>query len=235
MAIKSEIKKEIPLAKPSLGKDELIAVEKVFRSGILTEGKVTKEFEKEFERYLSIKNAVATSSCTTALDLALLILDIKLGDEVIVPNFTFPATSNVVFHVGAKPILVDIDIKTYNISPEEIKKAITKKTKAIIPVHLFGQSANMKTITEIAEEHGLYVIEDAACAIGGIHHGRKVGSFGNIACFSFHPRKILATGEGGMLVTNDDELAEKARILKNHGNNHKASDINEGKKHLTRA
>jgi len=209
--------KKIPLARPSLGREELRAIEKVFESGMLTEGSVTREFEGEFQRYLGIKNSVATSSCTTALDLALFTLDIKPGDEVIVPDFTFPATGNVVFHVGAKPVLIDIDIKTYNVNPEEIEKAITNKTKAIIPVHLFGQSAEMKTIMEIAEKHDLRVIEDAACGVGATHYGKKAGTFGDLACFSFHPRKILAVGEGGMLVTKDDELAEKARILKNHG------------------
>ena len=211
------MEKKIPLAKPSLGNEELMTIKKVFESGILTEGSVTREFEREFERYLGVKNAVAASSCTTALDLALLTLDIKPHDEVIVPDFTFPATGNVVFHVGAKPILVDIDIKTYNVNPEEIEKAITNKTKAIIPVHLFGQSAEMRIIMEIAEKHGLFVIADAACGIGAVHYGKKVGTFEDIACFSFHARKILAVGEGGMLVTDDDELAEKARVLKNHG------------------
>lgn len=211
------MEKKIPLARPNVGAEELESVRKVFESGILTEGVVTEEFENEFETYLGVKNAIATSSCTTALHLALLALGIGSGDEVIVPDFTFPATGNVVFHVGAKPVLVDIDIKSYNIHPKEIKKAITKRTKAIIPVHLFGQSAEMKQIMEITEKYSLHVVEDAACGIGATHHGKKVGTFGDIACFSFHPRKILAIGEGGMLVTNNDELAEKARALKNHG------------------
>lgn len=208
---------KIPLARPCLGKDELNAVQRVLDSGFLTEASVTKEFEKEFEKYLGIKNAIATSSCTTALDLALLALDIEAGDEVIVPDFTYPATGNVVFHVGAKPILVDVDPKTYNIDPKKIEDAISSRTKAIIPVHLFGQSAEMKRIMEIAENHDLNVIEDAACGIAATHHGKKIGTFGAMSCFSFHPRKILATGEGGMLVTDDDELAERARIMKNHG------------------
>jgi dTDP-4-amino-4,6-dideoxygalactose transaminase len=211
------MKTKIPLARPCLGKEELVAIKKVFESGILSEGSITKEFEVEFQSYLGIRNAVATSSCTTALDLSLLVLDIKHGDEIIVPDFTFPATGNVVFHVGAKPILVDIDIKTFNVNPEEIEKAITNKTKAIIPAHLFGQSAEMRTLIEIAEKYSLYIIEDAACGIGATHYGKKVGTFGDIACFSFHPRKIIAVGEGGMFVTKDDELAEKARVLKNHG------------------
>lgn len=209
--------KRIPLARPCVGKEELAAVGRVFKSGMLTEWAVTTEFEKAFARYLGAKHAIATSSCTTALDLALLALNIKHGDEVIVPDFTYPATGNVVFHVGAKPVLVDVDAKTFNVNPEEVEEAVNSKTKAVIPVHLFGQSADMKSIMEIAEEHDLYVVEDAACGIGATQCGKKAGTFGDASCFSFHPRKILATGEGGMLVTNDDDLAERARVLKNHG------------------
>lgn len=211
------MKHRIPLARPMVGKEELTAIQKVFESGMLTEWNVTAEFEKKFAEYLGVKNAVATTSCTTALDLALFALNITHGDEVVVPDFTYPATGNVVFHVGAKPVLVDIDAKTYNVNPERIEAAINSKTKAVIPVHLFGQCAEMEKIMEIAEEHDLKVIEDAACGIGSIHHGKKAGTFGNASCFSFHPRKILATGEGGMLVTDDDDLAERARVLKNHG------------------
>lgn len=211
------MKKKIPLARPCLGKEELEAIKSVLKSGILAEGAVTSEFERAFGKYIGVENAVATSSCTTALHLALLVLDIKRPDEVIIPDFTFPATGNVVFNVGAKPVLVDIDKRTYNIDPNKIAKAINRKTKAIIAVHLFGQSASMKEIMEIAEEHDLYVVEDAACGVGATHMGRRVGTWGILSCFSFHPRKILATGEGGMLVTNDNKLAERARILKNHG------------------
>jgi perosamine synthetase len=208
---------KIKLVKLDLGEEELNAVKRVFESGWLTQGPVVKEFECEFARYLGVKNAISTTSCTTALDLALLTLDIGPDDEVIVPDFTFPATGNVVFHVGAKPVLVDIDIESYNIDPARIEKAITEKTKAIMPVHLFGQSAEMNKIMELAEKHGLYVIEDAAGGIGSTHHGKKAGTFGDMACFSFHPRKTLTVGEGGMLVTNDDELAEKARVIRDHG------------------
>lgn len=207
----------IQLARPCIGKDELTAIQRVLESGFWTEAEVTRKFEKEFARYIGVKHAVATSSCTTALDLALFSLGLKQGDEVIVPDFTFPATGNSVFHTGAKPILVDIDIKTFTIDPDEIKRNITRRSKAIIPVHLFGQCANMKVINEIAQENDLHVVEDAACGIGSTHNGKKAGTLGDSACFSFHPRKTLAIGEGGMLVTNDDSLAERARILKNHG------------------
>lgn len=215
--VREGMKKKIPLARPCVGKEELAAINRVFKSGMLTEWVVTTEFEKAFATYLGAKHAIATSSCTTALDLALLALDIKHGDEVIVPDFTYPATGNVVFHVGAKPVLVDVDAKTFNVNPEKVEGAVNNKTKAVIPVHLFGQSADMKTIMEIAEEHDLYVIEDAACGIGATNCGKKAGTFGDASCFSFHPRKTLTTGEGGMLVTNDDDLAERARVLKNHG------------------
>jgi dTDP-4-amino-4,6-dideoxygalactose transaminase len=215
--VEKEMKKRIPLAKPSLGKEESRAIERVLESGMLTEGKVTVDFEKAFARYLRMKNAIVTSSCTTALDLALLALGVKHGDEVIVPDFTFPASGNVVFHVGAKPVLVDIDIRTYNMDPEKVEEAISSKTKAIIAVHLFGQSADMTRIMEVAKTHGLYVIEDAACGIGATHLRKMVGTFGDASCFSFHPRKILTTGEGGILATDDDDVAEKVRMLKNHG------------------
>ena len=208
---------KIKLVKLSIGEEEIEAVRKVFETGFLTGGPATSEFESEFAKYVGVRNAMSTSSGTTALDLALLALGIGEGDEVIVPDFTFPASGNVVFHVGAKPVLVDIDIKSFNVDPSKIEKAITDKTKAIMPVHLFGQSAEMKQIMEIAEKHGLLVVEDAACGIGATHYGKNVGTFGEAACFSFHPRKVLAVGEGGMLVTNDDELAERARMIKDHG------------------
>ncbi|MFX1487447.1 MAG: DegT/DnrJ/EryC1/StrS family aminotransferase [Promethearchaeota archaeon] len=211
------MQRKIPLTRPSVGEEELRAIRGVLESGMLTQGTVTRQFETEFAKYINVENAVATSSGTTALDLALLTLGIGPGQEVLVPDFTFPATGNVVFHVGARPVLVDIDIKTYNVDPEKIEKAITERTKAIIPVHLFGQPAEMEAIMEVAERHSLYVIEDAACGIGATYHGKTVGTFGDVACFSFHPRKTLSTGEGGMFVTNNDEIAEKARALKDHG------------------
>ena len=208
---------KIPLAKPNIGDEELDAVRKVFESGMVAGGKVTEKFEEEFAKYLGVKYAIATTSCTTALNLALLSLGIKQGDEVIIPDFTYPATGNVVFHVGARPILVDIDIMTYNVDPSAIESGITRRTKAIIPVHLFGQSADMKPIMKIAERHNLFVIEDAACGAGSSYEGKKIVTFGDVACFSFHGRKTLTTGEGGMLVTNIKAVAEKARILKNDG------------------
>jgi perosamine synthetase len=203
--------------KPFVGDEEIEEIKKVLESGYLAQGPKVREFESLFADYVGVKHAVATTSCTTALELALKTLGVTSGDEVIVPDFTFPATGNVVFNVGAEPVLVDVDSRSYNVDPDEVEKAITKRTKAIIVVHLFGHSADMDPIKEIAEKHGCYIVEDAACSLGGTYKGRPIGTLGDIACFSFHPRKILTTGEGGMLVTNDDEFGEKAAVLKDHG------------------
>ncbi|WP_287584692.1 DegT/DnrJ/EryC1/StrS family aminotransferase [Candidatus Borrarchaeum sp.] len=209
--------KKIPLIRPFIDKEELEAVWKVFQSGYLAKGPTAKLFESEFTEYLGIKHASAVSSCTTALHLALVCLGIGPGDEVIVPDFTYPATGHVVFHVGAKPILVDIDLKTFNLDPAKLEDAITENTKSIIVVHLFGYPAEMSTILEIAEKYDLSIIEDAACAIGTLYKGKKAGTFGDIGCFSFHARKLLTTGEGGMLVTDNDEYVKIAHSMKDFG------------------
>ncbi len=209
--------KKIYLMRPDVGNEELEVIREVFESKFLTEGEFTKKFEVEFAKYVQTKHAVSTTSCTTALELALRTLGIGTGDEVIVPSFTFPATGNVVFAVGATPVLVDVDLDTYNTDADKIAKAISNKTKAVIPVSLFGNPLDMKPIKELQEKHHFAIIEDAACTIGAEVSGKKVGSQADITCFSFHPRKLLTTGEGGALVTNDDEIAEKARMLKNFG------------------
>lgn len=209
--------KKIPLIRPFINKEELEAVWKVFQSGYLAKGPTAKMFEKEFSEYLGIKHASAVSSCTTALHLALVCLGIGPGDEVIVPDFTYPATGHVVFHVGAKPILADIDLKTFNMDPTKLEDAITENTKSIIVVHLFGYPSEMSAILEIAEKYDLSIIEDAACAIGTLYKGRKAGTFGDISCFSFHARKLLTTGEGGMLVTDNDEYAKTSHSMKDFG------------------
>ncbi len=209
--------KKIPLIRPYIDKEELEAVRKVFESGYLAKGPTAKIFEKEFSEYLGIKHASAVTSCTTALHLALVCLGIGLGDEVIVPDFTYPATGHVVFHVGAKPILVDIDLKTFNLDPSKLEAAITENTKSIIVVHLFGYPADMSPILEIAQKYDLSIIEDAACAIGTLYKGKKAGTFGDIGCFSFHARKLLTTGEGGMLVTDNEEYAKISHSMKDFG------------------
>ncbi|MEM2047564.1 MAG: DegT/DnrJ/EryC1/StrS family aminotransferase, partial [Candidatus Jordarchaeales archaeon] len=211
----------IPINKPILGREEEENVLSVLRSGNLTgrvsESGMVMEFERLFSSFLGVKYAVAVSSGTAALHASLLAIDVRPGDEVIVPSFTFSATCNVVLHVGAKPVFVDIDLDTYTMNPDEVKKTLTPKTKAIIPVHLYGHPADMKPIMEVAEEEKIYVIEDAAQAHGAEYNGVKVGGIGHLGCFSFYPTKIITTGEGGMVATNDEELAEKIRMIRNQG------------------
>lgn len=208
---------KIPLAKPYLDKAEEKAVVNVIRSGWVTQGPKVIEMEEQFKVLTEKKFAIATSSATTALFLALYILDIGPGDEVLVPSFTFIATANVIVHTGAKPIFIDIDPRTYNMDSKEIEKRITKKTKAIMPVDQVGLPCDMITIVKIAKKHKLFIVEDAACAIGSRYKGKSVGSLADITCFSFHPRKVVTTGDGGMLVTNNKKWADRARILRQQG------------------
>jgi len=186
-------------------------------SGWLTTGPKTKKFEEEFARYMHAGYAVGVTSGTAALHLSLLALGIGPGDEVITTPMTFVATVNAILYVQAKPVLVDVEPDTLNIDPEEIKKKITKKTKAIIPVHYAGQPCKMGEIQAIAKEHKLFVVEDACHAIETEYGGKKPGSLSNLACFSFHPIKNMTTGEGGMVTTNDQALADRIRILRLHG------------------
>src|SRR5262249_49739367 len=161
--------------------------------------------------------AAASSSCTTALHLAVAALGLEPGDEVIVPAFTWVATANVVEYMGAKPVFCDIDLRTFNIDPARIEALVTPRTVGVIPVHLFGLSADMEPILAVAREHGLWVVEDAACGLGGRYRGRHVGAFGDAGCFSFHPRKSITTGEGGMVTTTRDDLDTLVRSLRDHG------------------
>jgi dTDP-4-amino-4,6-dideoxygalactose transaminase len=180
-------------------------------------GPKTIEFEKLIAKYTGAKYTIAVNSCTAALHLSLIALGIGEGDEVITTPFTFAATANVIIQVGAKPVFVDIKKDTYNIDPEEIKKAITPKTKAIIPVHYAGQPCEIDKIMKIAKKHNLFVIEDAAHAIGAEYKGRKIGTIGDLTCFSFYATKNMTTGEGGAITTNNKKLAEKIKILRLHG------------------
>jgi len=219
----------IPINAPQIGKEEIEAVVKVLESGILTHGlgagpMVTK-FEKEFAKFVGAKHAIAVNTGTAALHLALSSANIKTGDEVILPSFTFVATAEVVVLAGAKPVFVDIDPETYNISPDKIEKCITNKTKAVMPVHLYGLPANMQPIKEIAEKHGLIIIEDAAQAHGASYKEKQLGTFADAACWSFYASKNMTTGEGGMVTTNDDELAEKMRFMRSHGEKEKYKSI----------
>lgn len=207
----------IPITKPLLGTEEELAVAQVVQSGWLVQGPKVAELEKVVAEYVGVRHTVATSSCTTALHLALLLCGIGPGDEVIVPSFTFIATANAVRHSGATPIFVDIDPYTYNINPECIEAAITPRTKAVMPVHQIGLAADMDRINLIARRHGLTVIEDAAPAIGATYKGRMVGGLGNPTCFSFHPRKVITSGEGGMILTDNEMIADRARLFRAHG------------------
>jgi len=211
-----------PVAEPCLGEEELDNVIEAVKSGwISSKGKFIPEFEENFAKYCNCKYGVATSNGTTALHLGLSALGIKERDEVIVPDLTFIATANAVIYCNAKPVFVDSHPKYWCIDPEKIEEKITPRTKAIIPVHLYGHPCNIDAIMDIAEDHDLYVIEDAAEAHGAEYKGEKVGSFGDISCFSFYGNKIITTGEGGMCLTNNEELADKMRILRDHGMNPK--------------
>ena len=210
-------KKPIPIAKPIIGRDIRKAVNKVLRSGNLTQGPEVAAFEREFSQFVNERECVAVNSGTSALHLALLSLGISAGDEVIIPSFTFAATANSVALTGAKPIFVDIDIKTYNIDPNLIENAITPSTKAIQVVHLYGLPADMTKIVEIAKRHNLLIIEDAAQAHNAAINGQPVGTFGDAAAFSFYPTKNMTSGEGGMIVFKDKDAARLARLYRNQG------------------
>jgi len=208
----------IPIANPEIGEEELINVIKAVRSGwISSKGYFIDEFERMFSRWIGIKHAIAVSNGTVAIHLALLALGIGPGDSVIVPDLTFASPANMVIEVGARPIFVDVNSEYWCIDPKEIEKSINNNTKAIIVVHLYGHPAKMDEIIEIADKYGLYIIEDCAEAHGAEFINKKVGSFGHIATFSFYGNKIITTGEGGMVITDDDELADKIRLYKDHG------------------
>jgi perosamine synthetase len=213
----SKVDKFYPLMIPYITESDIESVINVLRSGMLIQGKNVNLLEKRIKEITRTENAVALSNGTATLHLALLALGIGKGDEVIVPAFSYVATANVVEIVGATPIFVDIEIETFNIDVNKIKSAITKKTKAIIPVHEFGLACNIGEIVEIANNNNLHVIEDAACALGAKENAQPVGSFGVLGSFSFHPRKSVTSGEGGILTTNDQKIAKRLKTLCNHG------------------
>lgn len=202
---------------PSTGSAEVDAVREVIESGFLTQGPKTAEFEGLIRVYTDVRHAAAVSSATTGLHLALVALGVQPGDEVVIPAFSFPATANAVIQQGAIPVFVDIEDATFNMDPSLLEAAITERTTAIMPVHAFGLCANMDAINEIAGRHGIPVLEDAACALGGTYDGRHAGTLGTAGVYSFHPRKIITTGEGGMITTNDDSVAERVAVLRAHG------------------
>jgi len=212
------MEKIIQTAGPSITHKEIEYVTDAVTNGWYENwsGYLTK-FEKAFANYIGTTHAIPTSSCTGALHIALAALDIKKGDEVIVPETTWVATASVVNYVGATPVFVDVDIDSYTMDPKSFESAITKKTRAVIPVHLYGHPADMDPINKIASEHSLYVIEDAAPSIGAEYKGKKTGSLSDVAAFSFQGAKLMVTGEGGMLVTNDDSIYAKASLIANQG------------------
>ena len=209
---------KIPVAEPSIGEEELKLVCEAVRSGwVSSKGEFIEEFEEKFAKYIGPKYGIATSNGTSALHLALTALEIGYKDDVIIPTLTFASVANTVIYTGSKPVLIDSHPEYWCINPEKIENKIGKKTKAIILVHLYGHPCDMETIMKIAKDHNLYVIEDCAEAHGAEYKGKKVGSFGDVACFSFYGNKIITTGEGGMCLTKDKDVAEKMRILRNHG------------------
>lgn len=208
---------KVSIASPVIENEEINAVIEVMKSGMIAQGPKVIEFEKEFADFVGAKYGIATNSGTSALHVALLAAGIGEGDEVITSPFTFAATGNSILYTGARPVFVDIDEETFTLDPSKIEEAITDKTKAILPVQLYGQSADMDPIMEIAKKHNLVVIEDAAQAHGAEYNGVKVGNLGDMACFSFYPTKNMTTSEGGMITTNNEEFAENARVYRAHG------------------
>lgn len=209
-------KRFIPISLPALGEEEWLALREPIMSGWVTQGPKVAEFEKAFADYHEVKHAIAVTSCTTGLHLALEVLKIGPGDEVIVPSFTWVSTANAALYCGAKPILVDVDPQSFNLDVQAVLDAVTEQTKAVMAVHLFGLCADIQALRTKLPNH-IHIIEDAACAASARSAMGSAGSLGEIAVFSFHPRKSITTGEGGMMTTQDDDLAEQLRVLRNHG------------------
>ena len=208
--------RNIQISQPATGEEEWQACWEPILSGWLTQGPKVAAFEEAFARCHQVKHALATTSCTTGLHLILAALKIGPGDEVIVPAFTWVATANVVLYCGATPVFADVDPATFNVQPEEVARRLTAKTRAVIAVHLFGGCSDMDAIRSVIPAH-VHLIEDAACAAGATYKSRPAGALGDAAAFSFHPRKCITTGEGGMVTTQDDELAARMNMLRNHG------------------
>ncbi|MEW6451028.1 MAG: DegT/DnrJ/EryC1/StrS family aminotransferase [Pseudomonadota bacterium] len=213
----NELPKSIPLTTPKFGDEEVEAVRRVLESKWVTQGPATREFENLIASRHGAKHGVATTSCTAALHLAALALGLQPGDEVIVPAFTWVTSAHCAEYVGARAVFADVDLTTFNLDPAAVAAAITPRTKAIVAVHLFGLAAPLDELKALAARHGLFIIEDAACAIGTTYKGLPVGAVGDVGCFSFHPRKVITTGEGGLVTTNSDQFADRARTFRNHG------------------
>ncbi len=212
----------IPFHRPYITDDEINEVTEAVKSGWWTAGPKTLKFENEFKSFIGTKNSLAVNSWTAAAHLSLEAIGLKAGDEVIVPSVTFTASAEIVCYFKAKPVIVDVQRDTYNIDPVEIEKAVTEKTKAIIPVHYGGQPCDMDEIIDIAEKNKLYIIEDAAHALPSFYKGRIIGQLSDVTCFSFYATKTLATGEGGMICTDNEEIAKRCSIMRLHGINNDA-------------
>lgn len=207
----------IPIAKPYLTKDEAQSAYDTILTGWVTQGPRVEEFEKKFCEYTGAKYAVAVSNCTTALHLAMIVSEIGEGDEVICPSMSYVASSNCIKYTGAKPVFSEVESETYNIDPSHAEKLITEKTKAILIVHQIGMPADIDSFRTLCEKHSLKLIEDAACATGSAYKGRKIGSHSELVCFSFHPRKVITTGEGGMITTSNEDHYKRLKLLRQHG------------------
>ena len=207
----------IPIARSSLTEDEIESVLEPLRNGWLVQGPKVKEFEARWSAFTGAQHSLAVTSCTTGMELALAAFGLKPGDEVILPAFTWISTANVIEHFGAKPVFCDIDLSTFNIDTQLVEGLITDKTVGIMPVHLFGLPADMDPILALSKEYELWVVEDAACGFGAKYKGSHVGSFGDVGVFSFHPRKAITTGEGGMLTSSNEGLITKIQQLRDHG------------------
>jgi perosamine synthetase len=220
---------QVPFATPHLTGREGARVAEVIASGWISQGPRVREFERAFAARVGAAEAVATTNCTTALQLTLHVTGVGPGDEVIVPSLSFIATANSVWQCGAVPVFADIDPATLNLDPDEAERAITPRTKAIMPVHQVGLPADMDRFLALGERHGIAIVEDAACAIGATYKGRPIGSMGTPACFSLHPRKVITTGEGGMITLDDPQVAERLRRLRAH-----AMDVSDLARHAAR-
>lgn len=214
----------IPIAKPYLTSDDAQAAYDTIMSGWITQGPRVQEFETKFAAYTGAKHAVAVSNCTTGLHLALIVAGIQAGDEVICPSMSYIATANSIMYVGAKPVFAEINPENYNLDIADVAAKITSKTKAILLVHQIGMPADISAFRELCDERGLVLIEDAACAAGCSYRGKKIGSHSDLVCFSFHPRKVISTGDGGMVTTGNDAFAERMKRLRAHGMSVSAGD-----------
>jgi dTDP-4-amino-4,6-dideoxygalactose transaminase len=216
----------IRLNVPVIEEEDLDAVRDVLKTGFLVQGARVLDLEKAFAARIGVPHAICVTNCTAALHLAMLALDVRAGDTVLVPTFSWPATANAVELCGAQPVFVEIEPRTFNMDPAALEKTLARigksadamrRVKAVLPVHAFGRVANLTGIAEIAARHGVPVVEDAACALGARHAGKEAGAIGKIGCFSFHPRKAITTGEGGLVTTHDAAIAKHVRALRNHG------------------